>query len=144
VPLIIASPGQQHRQDIYNPTSCIDLLPTLLHLSAQPVPEWCEGQVLPGLGGPETTGRSLYALEAKTNPKMAPLTRGTITQITDEFKLIHYFGNRRLEQQYELYDLRRDPEEMENRYSAGSATAKDLQQLLETKIQQVNQPFMAG
>ena len=30
VPLLIAKPGQREREDVYAPTSCVDLLPTLL------------------------------------------------------------------------------------------------------------------
>ena len=33
VPLIISAPGQADRQDIYSPTSCVDVVPTLLKMT---------------------------------------------------------------------------------------------------------------
>ena len=55
VPLLISMPGQNKRNDIYEPTNSIDVLPTLLHLANQPVPigvrelccpAWVESMIL--------------------------------------------------------------------------------------------------
>jgi len=46
VPLIIRLPGQQHAARVETPVSQIDLLPTLLDLLGQPVPENLEGTSL--------------------------------------------------------------------------------------------------
>ena len=45
IPLIIFEPGQTTRRDVYTPTNSVDVLPTLLHLTGQPVPDWVEGEV---------------------------------------------------------------------------------------------------
>ncbi len=55
VPLLISSPGQLERKDIHTLTSNVDILPTLAHISGLPVPDWAEGEVLPGLGGEDMT-----------------------------------------------------------------------------------------
>jgi arylsulfatase A-like enzyme len=75
VPLLISVPGQRERKDISMLTSNIDLLPTMMHIAGLPIPDWCEGQVLPGLGGDETPDRSAYVVEAKKNPAYQPLEK---------------------------------------------------------------------
>lgn len=143
VPLLISKPGQQDRVDVYSPTSCVDLMPTLLHATGHPVPDWCEGEVLPNFGEAEPTSeRPIFSVEAKSNPKQAPLTKGTISMVKVQHKLIHYFGYPGYEREFELYNLVDDPEEMENLYSPNSPLASALQHELEEKIQTVNQPFL--
>jgi arylsulfatase A-like enzyme len=138
VPLLVAGGGQQTRQDIYQPTSGVDFLPTLLSLAGLPLPEWAEGQILPGLGGPVESERPIYAVEAKSNPKQAPLTRATISLVMGDYKLIHYAGHRRLSIPYELYDLAADPEERNDLFTQRPSLANDLQHLLQQKLTQVN------
>ena len=138
VPLIISKPGQHQREDIVTPTSAVDLLPTFLRISGLPVPELCEGQPLPGLGGIETPGRSLFAVEAKTNSAHAPLTEATIAMIKDNYKLIHYRGYKDYEDQYELYELDKDPEEVQNIYPNHPSSTL-LREELDQKLFEVNQ-----
>ena len=106
VPLLISLPQQTTRQDIYTPTSCIDLLPTLLHLTGRPIPTWCEGLVLPPFSTADPPpGRSLFALEAKNNPKSAPLDVATFTMIKGDYKLIYYRGYEGFDDVFKLYNL---------------------------------------
>lgn len=142
VPLLISQPRQQHRQDIYTPTSCTDLLPTLLHLTGQPIPDWCEGQLLPPFGEPGSD-RSIFSIEAEHNPKNSLLSKGTIALVKDQYKLIHYLGYDGYEDKHELYDLGNDPEEMEDLYLTKKSLAADLQHELTEKLLQVNQPYLA-
>jgi arylsulfatase A-like enzyme len=142
VPLVISRPGQDSREDVHTPTSCIDLLPTLLHASGQPVPDWCEGKVLPTFSDAEIDAeRSVYTVEAKSNPKVSPLTKGTVAMVKDRYKLISYFGYEDFDEQYEMYDLNNDPEEMEDLYTESNSIAKDLIAELKSKIDQVDEPF---
>jgi arylsulfatase A-like enzyme len=144
VPLLFSKPGQQDREDVYTPTCCVDLLPTLLHIAGQGIPDWCEGQVLPRLGGKDgNEERSVFSVEAKTNPKQSPLIRGTVALIKGQHKLIHYFGYSGYENKYELYNLADDPEELDNLYLLSSAVAADLQSELEEKLREVNQPYIS-
>ena len=141
VPLLISRPGQQTREDIFTPTSNVDILPTLLHLTGQPIPDWVEGQVLPPFGEADEA-RAVFAVEAKSNPKLAPLTRrATITMVKEDVKLIHYIGYPNLGPAYELYNLAEDPEELNNLYTSDKSLAAAMQDELQEKLNQVNLPY---
>lgn len=135
VPLLISQPGQQARRDVYSPTSCVDLIPTLLHLTGQEIPAWCEGRpLLPdGVANNDfqpdgTSPHTVYALEAKRNPKQAPLTTATASLVQEQYKLIGHFGYGRLDgaTHYELFDLQADPEERNDLYPQRPAVASAL------------------
>lgn len=144
IPLLIAKPGQQQREDVYTRTSCVDLLPTLLQATGQAIPNWCEGEVLPAFGGREdNSARSIFSVEAKSNPMYAPLTKATVALVKDSYKLIHYFGYDGYENEYELYDLASDPEELEDLYLSKGSVAADLQNELEEKLREANQPYLS-
>jgi hypothetical protein len=140
IPLLIAAPGQRERRDIHALTSTIDLLPTLLSLAGATVPAWCEGRLLPGLGGEEAPERSIYALEAKDNPFYRPLTKATIGMIKGRYKLIHYIGYEKYDDLYELYDLQDDPEELHNLYGSHPISA-ELQAELDQKQYEADQGY---
>jgi len=143
VPLLISLPGQRTRQDVYTPTSCVDLLPTLLHLTGQSIPAWCEGRVLPNFAEENGAAPGVYAVEAKQNLKHAPLQKATFTWRTEQYKLIQYTGYRS-EEIYELYDLANDPAELNDIYSAKRTTAEAMRHALNAKLAQVNQTHMPG
>lgn len=143
VPLLISRPGQWQREDVYAPTSCVDLLPTLLHTTGRAIPDWCEGEILPTFGGKQArSDRGVFVVEAKSNPKLAPLTKGTVAMIKGQYKLIHYFGYDGYESEYELYNLANDPEEMGDLYLSKKSVAAELQSELEKKLGEVNQPHL--
>lgn len=141
VPLMISAPGQRQRQDVFALTSNVDLLPSLLHIAGLPAPDWSEGLALPGLGGVEIPDRSIYVVEAKANPSYKPLRKATVALIRGPYKLIHYMGYRYYRDNYEFYDLEKDPEELDNVYLSHPA-AKDLQAELDQKLAEVNQPYL--
>ena len=143
VPLLISKPGQRQREDVHTPTSCVDLLPTLLRVAGQPLQDWSEGQVLPHFGSQDDSDhRSIFSVEAKNNPMRAPLTEGTVTLIKGPYKLIHYFGYPGYEDAYEFYDLASDPEELDD--LSGGSIAAELRNELEEKLRVVNQVFIRG
>jgi arylsulfatase A-like enzyme len=141
IPLLIAKPGQEERKDIRTPTSCVDLLPTLLHLTGQSVPDWCEGQLLPELGGERDEERTVFSVEAQRSSVNRPLTQATIALIRGTYKLIHYLGYPGYEDEYELYDLENDSEEMENLYHSKKSVAAVLRHQLTQKMEAVNAPY---
>jgi arylsulfatase A-like enzyme len=142
VPLLIARPGQQQREDVFALTSCIDLLPTLLHLTGQAIPEWCEGMLLPNIGTPKATSeRSIFAIEAKSNPKKAPLNKATVSLRKGQYKLICYLGYEAQGEEFELYDLENDPEEREDTFVSQRTIAAELRNELETHLQTIDQPY---
>jgi arylsulfatase A-like enzyme len=143
VPLLISRPGQGTREDIRAPTSCVDLLPTLLAAVGQEIPTWCEGKVLPMRSDEQGAGeRSVFSVEAKSNPVNRPLTTASFALIRGQYKLIHYSGYEGYETKSELYDLANDPEELEDLCSTKRSTAVDLQHELEEKLEEVNQRYM--
>jgi arylsulfatase A-like enzyme len=142
VPLIISQPGQNKRVDVDSPTSCTDLLPTLLHATGKPVPDWTDGQILPTFTNDEVdTERSIFTVESKSNPKSSPLTKGTVAMIKDRYKLIHYFGYDGFDDQFEMYDLEYDPEELEDLYSESNTLAGDLKVELLAAVEEANKPY---
>lgn len=142
VPLLVSAPKQRQRKDVYVSTSGVDLLPTLLHATDRAVPDWCEGAVLPTFSDSDTTAeRSIFCVEAKSNPKRAALTKATLAAVKERYKLIRYLGYDGFDDEYELYDLVDDPEETRNLYSSNSSVATQLQRELAEKLREVNQPY---
>jgi arylsulfatase A-like enzyme len=140
IPLLISKPGQRQREDIRTLTSCVDLLPTLLHVTGQPIPDWCEGRILPTFDDQKAdSSRAIFVVEAKANAKHAPLTNATMTIIKDQHKLIHYFGYDKYENEYELYNLANDPEEVEDLYASKKSLAANLQDELMGTLTEVNE-----
>ena len=132
IPLLISAPGQIARQDVYSPTSAVDLLPTLAQLAGKPIPLWCEGKPLPGLGGMNDMERSTFVVEAKRNSAFTPLNMATIAMRKGNTKLIYYTGYEP-EDTFELYDLNEDIEELDDLYPAQPAVARQLrEELLES------------
>lgn len=143
IPLLIAKPGQTEKVDVYENTSCVDLLPTLLSLAGEPVPEWSEGQVLPTFPGYAANARSsIYAVDAKSDPKQGPITKGTFALINDRYKLIHYQNYDVDEGRDELYDLVEDPDEMNNLFKSQKSISDGLLNEMKEKIRLVNAPYL--
>jgi len=139
IPLIISKPGQRVQRNVYTPTSCVDILPTLLQVAGIPRPEWCEGEVLPSVGDhPAEADRAVYCVDAKGSSRFGPLTKRTVSLIRDRYKLIHYLGYPDYDDVYEMYDLNDDPEELRNIYSSRRGIASDLKALLNEKSVQLN------
>ena len=145
IPLVIFEPGQQTRKDIYSRTSSVDVLPTLLKITRQNIPEWCEGEVLPPYRDSEPNPtRSIYALEAKKNDQYQPITNGTGMIIKEQFKMIHYFGFETFkegEAKYELFDLENDPEEMNNLSKANLNKTIEMINELKATMEEADKPY---
>lgn len=132
IPLMIFPPGQKHRIDIYDPTSTIDLLPTMLELSGKSAPIWLEGQPLPPFGPSIPTSRSLYSVDGRHSPKEGPYTNGGIVLLKNNYKMIYLFGHvgkySSLEGHpyFELYNLKEDPEELTNLFHPDDQLSKQM------------------
>ncbi len=145
IPLVIAKPGVTTRQDVYDLTSCIDLLPTLLSLYGQSIPDWCEGQILPAFpDAPGGAARAVYAVESKDSPKHGAIQVGSFMIRRGDYKLLHYLTRPGTTIPDELYDLKNDPEEMENLIGSHLEVAADLQAELEEQLKQANQKYAQG
>jgi arylsulfatase A-like enzyme len=141
IPLMISTPGQQSRRDVYTPTHAVDVLPTLLQLAGKPVPSSSEGRLLPGLGGVEDMERSLFVVEAKNTPAFQPFKKATVAMQKGNYKLIYYTGYE-AEDTFELYDLDADIEELNDLYPAQPVIAKRLKEELLESLFAANKPYM--
>jgi arylsulfatase A-like enzyme len=141
IPLIVMSPGQESREDVHTITSSVDLLPTVAHLTGHPIPDWVEGKLLPKLGGDVDEGRSVFSMDAKFNSAFGPLVNYAISLTRDRHRLIHYSYRRDNYDKYEFYDLDSDPEEMKDWYPSHPSLAKEMQDELSQKVEEVNKPF---
>ena len=80
-------------------------------------------------------------MDAKSNPKSAPFKEGTVAMVKDRYKLIYYTGYDGFDNEFEMYDLINDPEEMENLYSESNTLAGDLKVELLDAVEEANKPY---
>jgi arylsulfatase A-like enzyme len=145
-PLLVIPPGNQTRRDFTTLTSNIDILPTLLNIAGQSIPDSCEGKVLPGLGGLEDPERSVFVMEAVESSAHKPFTKASYTMIKGRYKLIHYAGYPHKYYDFdEFYDLKEDAEEMQNKFSKPllAETAQEMKKELLDAIQAANETLLA-
>lgn len=137
IPLLIAAPGQE-RQAITVPTSAVDVLPTLLHMTGRAGGTHLSGEAVT----PETTVRPIFAVEAKTNARLAPLSEMTLTIRDGADKLILYqYGG---QQRVELYDLAEDPEELSDLAKRRPERVATLKARLEAELARHDAPYRRG
>ncbi len=136
IPLAIFQPGQKRRKDVYAYTNAVDVLPTLAHLTGKPVPDWLEGELLPGLGGEENPERSIYSMDAKSNASFAPLTKTSLSLTKSGHRLTYYCYPD--DGQFEFYNLEEDPEEMRDLYPSQPALAEMMKDELLQKLDETN------
>jgi arylsulfatase A-like enzyme len=142
IPLLIFPPGQEKRIDITTPTSAIDLLPTLLHLAGNPIPDWLEGQLLPPYNTAPDPERDIFSMDAKYSPDTGPFTNATLMLRKGDYKLTYFFGDQKKytaligKEFFELYNLENDPEELENLYNKEPGIAATLTDKLIAKLEE--------
>lgn len=141
IPLLISTPGQSTRQDVYTPSNNIDVLPTLLSLIDKELPDVLDGQILPGLGGVADDQRSLFSIFAAQNPANKPLRKAVLSMHKDIYKLIAYFGYPGYDEVYELYNLKEDPEELHDLSSEDVATFARLKEEMLDSLAEANRPY---
>jgi choline-sulfatase len=145
IPMILFEPGRTEGMNISVPTSAGDVLPTLLHVTSQQIPDWVEGMTLPPYATTsQPPERSIYSLRAKDNDPDAPLTQASVMLVKGRYKLTSYFGYTETQglERMELYDVESDPEEMNNLYAVETKVAKELLDELKAKLAEVNEPYL--
>jgi choline-sulfatase len=145
VPLMVFEPGRQTGRDVHAPTSAIDLLPTLLHVTVHNIPDWVEGTVLPPYApGLLRTDPAVYAVQARYNNPHGPLTEATLMMAVENYKLIYYAGYEELggnRERIQVFDLQADPEELNDLSSSQPDITADLMEKMRAKKQQVDEPY---
>lgn len=145
IPLVVFEPGRKTRQDIYSNTSTVDLLPTLLHVTGQKQADWSEGALLPPFSNLTDSERSVFVVQARKNAKYGPLTGATLALIKGQYKLMDFIGYSALGaegERIELYDLKNDPEELNDLSLSKRETTAELLNELKQKLAQVNEPYL--
>src|SRR6266508_1284068 len=145
IPLIIFEPGRKTRLDIHDATSSTNLLPTLLQLTGQPPVDWTEGVILPPFA-PETQKpeQSVYAVQARYVETNTPINQATIMLVKGQYKLVYFFGYKELNgaELVQLYDLKQDPNELNDLSLTKKATANELLAEVKSKLAEVNEPYL--
>jgi choline-sulfatase len=145
IPLIIFEPGRQTGMDIYEPTSAIDLLPTLAHLSGEPVPDWTEGVILPPFNSAShIPDRNIYIIRANRNEQFAPFTIASTILVKENYKLHYYFGYPEVPADglIRLFDIQSDPEEMIELSKSKPDVVSELLHEMKTKLKEVDKPYL--
>jgi arylsulfatase A-like enzyme len=127
IPLIIRAPGKlPEGKRVSGLASQVDIMPTILELAGIDAPEGLEGKSLVGAACPGRTEREAIWLEEGSHQR----TRGLRTK---DWKLIKSIKpTLTCAPPRELYDLRRDPQELHNLWETRPRQAKSL----ETQLRQ--------
>lgn len=145
IPLLIFPPGQKERVDVFETTSAVDVLPTLLNIAGLPAAEWTEGLALPPFSsGTLPAERAIFCYHPNHNPARQLMREGAATIIKEGFKFFSIFGDERLGENdpyYELYDLAADPEELHNLVASRPALAEALNRELQRVMAEADKPF---
>ncbi len=144
VPLLLFEPGRTVGMHVHDPTSAVDLLPTLAQVTGHSIPNWCEGRVMPPFStAPSDPNRSLYAVQARESQPYAPLTTATIAMVKGRYKLIYCFGYPKLVHGdlVKLYDLVQDPEELADLSGSKPGIAGEMLVELKSRLKQADQPY---
>jgi hypothetical protein len=147
IPLLIFEPGRKTGMDVHAPTSAVDVLPTLAHVTGHAIPDWTEGTVLPpytdATPGPN---RSIYVVRAAKNDPSAALKQASTMLLKANYKLLYFFGyaSKGIDELVKLYDIQADPEELVDLSTSQKDVAAELLIALKSKIAESNRPYLAG
>ena len=133
VPLLVrypklVKPGTVIDQMVLN----VDIAPTLLDLAGVPVPKTMQGRsMVPLLKGDTKNWRTawLYEYYEFPGPHSVRKNRGIRT---DRWKLIHYYEK---PEEFELYDLQKDPQELTNLY--GKPGTEEITKQLKARMEEL-------
>ncbi len=147
VPLVVFEPGRTSRTDVYSNTSAADLLPTLLHVSGQKKADWTEGAVLPPFGDQDPDPeRNVYVVQAERSEQFGPLTTATLVIVKGDYKLMYFYGYKELGtggERIELYNVKDDPQELNNLYEVEKEIGQELLSELKAKLKEMNAPYLS-
>jgi arylsulfatase A-like enzyme len=111
VPLIIKDPRKSKHKTVNELALNIDIAPTILDFAGVEIPDTYQGKSLITLIGTDESGewRDEFFFEHMYQPKRAPIPPMYGLR-TEHWKLVNFYKN----DYVQLYDLERDPFEMEN------------------------------
>ena len=141
IPLLIKEHNQESGKVIQSLVEQIDVPATILDLADIPVPEWMEGRSLfPLMKGEELPQQPAFSMFLRLNRSRGyPMTKGTIAVWEGDYKLIHYLE----EDNSLLFNLKQDPEEMDNLIDREPETGNRLLDLIKTNLEKANERILA-
>ena len=146
VPLLIFEPGRTKGENIYSPTSAIDLLPTICQIIGQETPALTEGTILPPFASqPANKKHDIFTIRSNYTGYKEPITRASITITRDKFKLHYYLGYLERDLPMEitkLFDIDSDPEEMIDLSNIHPDITSELLSEIKKKLDISNQPYI--
>ncbi|NOZ69775.1 MAG: sulfatase-like hydrolase/transferase [Deferribacteres bacterium] len=142
IPLIIREPAQERGRVINDLAEQVDIAPTILELAGIPVPSWMEGRSLvPLMRGERLPSRPVFSMFFEKNrSRRHQITRGSIAVWEGEYKLIHYLE----EDKSLLFNLRKDPDELNNLFDAEPETGRRLLAIIRDNLREANERISRG
>ena len=138
IPFIIRE-AKQNKQNIINDLSeQSDIPATILELANIPVPEWMEGRSLvPLTRGVKLPERPIFSVNLQDIQGGEMISKGTIAVWEGDYKLMHDLGKKTSQ----LFNLKNDPDELNNLIDKEPAIGQHLVGLILDKISKANQAF---
>jgi arylsulfatase A-like enzyme len=133
IPLIVRVPGQEKGARVASNAEQVDLLPTVMDLLQQPIPDWAEGESLrPAMQAPDhRSEKPKLSFEiAQTALGQKPKT-GSVGIIQGPYKLTHRFASGC----EELYALDADPNELNDLTGTKPEVAAELRTVLAARLE---------
>lgn len=141
-PLVMRLPkGLEKRGDVTEMVQNIDYAPTFIDLAGIPVPGDMQGvslvPLLKNKKSPKKWERQSLYYHFYEHPGEHNVRRHYGVR-TKRYKLIHFYGDKDF---WELYDLKKDPEEAHNLY--GNSRYKDIQTKLHKELERLRKHYKA-
>ena len=130
-PLAIRVPGMKH-QAVDSITGNVDVAPTLLDLAGIPVPSDMQGTSLKPLLGGKRLKRNAYGHFYESDDPDHKVPK-YVAYVEDRYKVMYYYEL----DEWELFDLKRDPSESENVWSTDPKLAQVMRKKLAAKMHEV-------
>ncbi len=142
IPLIIKEPHHTEGRIIHELVEQIDIPATILELANIPVPSWMEGRSLvPLMRSKKLLSRPAFSMNFEKNPSRGhQITKGTIAVWEGDYKLIHYLE----EKESLLFNLKKDPRELNNLFDRKPETGKHLLSLIHENLKKANERIGRG
>lgn len=136
IPLVIKEPGQTKGRIVNDVTEQIDIAPTILELAGLPAPSWIEGRSLvPLMQGNKLQSKPAISMQLQSTPNGHKIVDGTFAIWEGDYKLIHYLK----ENKSLLFNLKRDPGELNNLADQETEIAQRLLGYIMTNLMKVNE-----